>query len=383
MLGYVKNGNSRYAQVLKLLDQITLAHPGGIEYFRIDDNKKSIERNEFQKTSTSEFYTGKTSKIADAFSVGMPKSKPDGERLLVIVTDLLPDDGDVASVSKRMLEDYLKKDGQAVAIWGIRSEFDGLVYPPNNAPSYSYTSKSIEKGHPFYILLAGDYLSIVEFAKTLRSQGGDLFATQSKFTIFTPSQFIKMPTYLVDPKNDLPNGIDKRGNLTADDNFLMDVPEHQPVQLLEFSENGNKDKSSINYELDQQINPDTAMPSNLEPKYQTRKYNNDSEKPDFIPTATPQSLTLTSAVTNNKLNVELKLNPGTFPQGLYYTTVDLIPKTIVPPTTWADWNETGKKDGSKTEGLNDFLKTLSINTSAAMQTNPPVFARLCYGFKRN
>jgi hypothetical protein len=383
MLGYVKNSNSRYVKTLKLLDQITLAHNGGVEYFRLDDNKKKIGRAEFQKTAVSDFYTGQTSKIADAFNPISSTPTSSGNQLLVIVTDLQPDDGDVAIISKRMLEDYLKKDGQAVAIWGIKSEFDGLVYPPNNSPSYSFTTKSLEKGRPFYILMAGSYASIVEFGKTLRSQGGSLFAEQAQFTIFTPTQLVKSPAYLSAPKNDLPNGIDKRENLVADDKFPIDAPENQPVQLLEFGANSGDGGNGIKYELEYQPSPDTAVPTKLEPKYQSLKYNSNPEKPDFISAETPPSLTITSAVIKNKLAIELKINPTNFPQGLYYTTADLVAKTVAPPSGWTDWNDAGKKDGSKTQGLNDFLNTLSINTSSVMQSKPPVFARLCYGFKRN
>jgi hypothetical protein len=128
MVGYAKDSNSRYIQTLKLLDRVSLAASGGVEYARIDSGRKPIDRAEFQKSFGTSFYTGQTSKLADAFP-DLKTAK--GEQLIAVVTDLQPDDGDVNLVSKRMLEDYLKKDDYAVAIWGVRSEFDGKVYPPN------------------------------------------------------------------------------------------------------------------------------------------------------------------------------------------------------------------------------------------------------------
>lgn len=50
MVGYAKDGNSRYVQTLKLLDRVSLSAPGGVEYARIDTGRKSIDRAEFQKS---------------------------------------------------------------------------------------------------------------------------------------------------------------------------------------------------------------------------------------------------------------------------------------------------------------------------------------------
>ncbi len=47
MVGYAKDSNSRYVQTLKLLDRVSLAASGGVEYARIDSGRKSIDRPEF------------------------------------------------------------------------------------------------------------------------------------------------------------------------------------------------------------------------------------------------------------------------------------------------------------------------------------------------
>jgi hypothetical protein len=67
MVGYAKDSNSRYIQILKLLDRVSLAASGGVEYARIDSGRKPIDRAEFQKSFGTSFYTGQTSKLADAF----------------------------------------------------------------------------------------------------------------------------------------------------------------------------------------------------------------------------------------------------------------------------------------------------------------------------
>ncbi len=379
MVGYSKDSNSRYIQTLKLLDRVSLAAPGGVEYARIDSGRKPIDRAEFQKSFGTSFYTGQTSKLADAFP-DLKTAK--GEQLIAVVTDLQPDDGDVNLVSKRMLEDYLKKDGYAVAIWGVKSEFDGKVYPPNNAPAYAYSGKSATNGRPFYILLLGRYDAIADFAKTIRSaDSNSLLKDRSNLTIFTADRTIASPSYLTASQDNLPKGVSAPDSLSQD-RFLMENGE-QPIQFLEINENSNPDQQALKYTLKYQSNPDTAIPAQLEPRYNGRKYNEDPAKPDFIQSNNKQLIDISSSLVDDKLSVEMKFDAPKIDRGLYYITADLTARSIQAPPAWKEWDDGGKKDGSKTQGLNDFLNSLSINTTSLMKEKSPVVARLCYGIQRN
>jgi hypothetical protein len=379
MVGYAKDGNSRYVQTLKLLDRVSLAAPGGVEYARIDTGRKSIDRSEFQNSFSTSFYTGQTSRLADAFP-DLKTAK--GEQLIAVVTDMQPDDGDVNAVSKRMLEDYLKKDGYAVAIWGVRSEFEGKVYPPNNAPAYAFTGNSANNGRPFYILLLGRYEAIAEFAKTIRSaDSSNLLKDRSLLTIFTADRAIANPSYLAISQDNLPKGITSPDSLSQD-RFLMENGE-QPIHFLEVNENSNPDKQVLKYTLKYQANPDTAIPTQLEPRYQARKYNEEKEKPAFVDRSNKSLLDISSSLVDNKLGIEMRLDPEKIDRGLYYVTADLMARSIQAPAVWKEWDDGGKKDGSKTQGLNDFLNSLTINTASVMKDKPNVVARLCYGIQRN
>jgi hypothetical protein len=379
MVGYAKDANSRYVQTLKLLDRVSLAAPGGVEYARIDSGRKSIDRAEFQRSFGAGFYTGQTSRLADAFP-DLKTAK--GEQLIAVVTDLQPDDGDVNAVSKRMLEDYLKKDGYAVAIWGVRSEFEGKVYPPNNAPAYDFAGKSANNGRPFYILLLGRYEAIAEFAKTIRSaDDSSLLKDRSHLTIFTADRTIASPSYLTASQDNLPKGVSAPDSLSQD-RFSMEDGE-QPIQFLEVDENSNPDKKSLKYTLKYQANPDTAIPTQLEPKYQVRKYDREKDKPAFAESSNKSLVDISSSLVDDKLGIDMKFDPEKIDRGLYYITADLTARSIQAPAVWKEWDDGGKKDGSKTQGLNDFLNSLSINTTSVMKEKSPVVARLCYGIQRN
>jgi hypothetical protein len=380
MVGYAKNSNSRYVQTLKLLDRVSLATPGGVEYARIDSGRKSIDRAEFQNSFGTGFYTGQTSRLPDAFP-DLKTAK--GDQLIAVVTDLQPDNGDVNLVSKRMLDDYLKRDGYAVAVWGIRSEFEGKVYPPNNAPAYDYADKSSAKGRPFYILILGKYEAIVEFAKTIRSadSSSSLLKDRSPLTIFTADRAIVNPSYLAASQDNLPKGITSPDSLSQD-RFSMENGE-QPIQFLEVNENSNPDKQALKYTLKYQANPDTAAATQFETRYQVRKYNKEKEKPAFVDLSNKSLLDISSSLFDDKLGVEIKFDPEKIDRGLYYVTADLTARSIQAPAVWKEWDDGGKKDGSKTQGLNDFLNSLSINTTSVMKEKSPVVVRLCYGIQRN
>jgi hypothetical protein len=379
MVGYTKDLNSRYVKTLKLLDRVT---ENDAEYARIDNGRKSIGRNEFTKSFSTSFYTGQISKLADALP-DLKAAKED--KLLAIITDLQPDDGDIERVSKRIRQDYLNKAGYAVAIWGIRSEFEGKVYPPNNAPAYDYASKSADNGRPFYILFLGKYEAIADLAKTLRDPNTDkdgLLKNNSYLTIFTADRAIASPSYLkIGQEDNLPQGFRSPSSLSQD-RFSVENGD-QPIQFLEIDENSNPDKQSLKYAIEYRTNPDTAIPTQLEPRYRASKYNEERDKPAFVDKNISLADLSSSSIDNNKLNIEMKLDPAKIDRGLYYLTVDLNARSIQVPTAWKEWDDSGKKDGSKTQGLSDFLNSLSINTASVMKEKPSVAARLCYGIQRN
>jgi hypothetical protein len=114
-----------------------------------------------------------------------------------------------------------------------------------------------------------------------------------------------------------------------------------------------------------------------------RKYNSDLSKPEFAVGNSTKLLELTPTFANNQLSAEAKFDPAKIESGLYYLTVDLTATGINTPQSWANWNDFGKKDGAKTQGLSDFLDSLSINTTTVMKEKSPVVARLCYGIQRD
>jgi hypothetical protein len=383
MLGYVKTPGSRYLQVVKLLDSLALSNAGGVTYARLDDGGKALNREEFQKAQSPVFYTGKTNRTSDALNeqpIATSKNdkavKEQPEKFIAIVTDLQQDDGDIKITSKRILDNYLKKDGYAVAVWGFKSEFNDYVYPLNNSAKFTYASKDIASGRPFYLLLVGKYEAIANFAKELRAQAGTLVSDHNQLTIFSPSQAAQDAVYLNEPK-DLPNGITAPKSLSLG-GFAIDDGD-QPMSFLKIKDDV---RSKIKYSLPWKPTSDLASPRSLEAVTTITKYS--SDKKDFADGGIGASdFKVTSQFDNKNVNLEVELNQAAFETGLYYAKSDLRVTGLQIPTSWDGWDDSTGKNGAKTEGLKDFLGSLGLNAAAVMKEKPLTVGRLCYGIQKN
>jgi hypothetical protein len=375
MLGFVKTTGSRYLQIIKLLDSLSLSNAGGVEYARLDDGGKVISRSEFQQAQGVGFYTGKTNRTADMLNGTTAKDK--SEKLLAIITDLQQDDGDIKLTSKKILDNYLKKPGYAVAVWGFKSEFNDYIYPLHNIPKFSYASNDIAAGRPFYLLLVGRHESIISFAKELRSQAGVLLDAHNQLTIFSPGYATQEVVYLNEAK-ELPTGITAPRSLSLG-GFAIDDG-NQPMAFLEMKD---AEKSKIQYSLPWKLTSDLAVPRSLEANTSIIKY--DGEQKDFVPdtSLSKGDFKVSSKSDNQKIDVELEINPGAFVRGLYYAKTDLQAIGLQTPTSWDAWDDPTGKNGAKTEGLKDFLVSLGLNASAVMKEKPLTVARLCHGIQKN
>jgi hypothetical protein len=376
MLGFAKTTGSRYLQIIKLLDSLTLSNAGGVEYARLDDGGKVISRSEFQQAQSVGFYNGKTNRTADMLNGATAKDK--SEKLVAIITDLQQDDGDIKLTSKKILDNYLKKPGYAVAVWGFKSEFNDYIYPLHNIPKFPYASKDIATGRPFYLLLVGRHESIVSFAKELRGQAGALFSdAHNQLTIFSPGYATQDVVYLNEPK-DLPTGITAPRSLSLN-GFAIDDG-NQPMAFLEMKD---AEKSKIQYSLPWKLTSDLAAPRSLETSTSIVKY--DAEQKDFAvdTNLSKGDFRVISKSDDKKIDVDLEINPAGFTRGLYYAKTDLQAIGLQTPTSWDAWDDPTGKNGAKTEGLKDFLGSLGLNASAVMKEKPLTVARLCHGIQKN
>lgn len=376
MAGFVKNSNSRYHKVLELLDNITLVNPGQVEYIRVAETVKKIARAEFQQAKIPGFYTGKTNKIADVLETSIPKT----EKLVMIVTDLQQDDGDTKQATKKLVDNYLQRPGYGVAVWGFKSEFDGLVYPPNSASPYPYAAANLETGHPFYVLLVGKVSTINDFTKQLRAQGGALLGDpHNQLSIFSPDRLVEEVTYLQGEPKDLPENYTVPPSLLLNGVALKDGG--QPIGLLEIGSRA-VGKAQIRYSLPTKTAKDTGSAWLTQVSTTVKKYDGQNSF-GVDSTVKPTDFQVTPEVTDRSFNLSLEINSDTFTNGLYYVTSDVQVTAVKTPNQWDAWNDVSRKNGAKTEGLKEFLDSLSAGVSSLTKTKPVTVARLCHGLQKN
>ncbi len=382
MLGYVKPSNSKYSQTLDLLDAVLLAQQSKPDYFRLEADLKPIQREGVVDAQKSGFYTATSSPIAKALDAGSKTGKgenADADRLVAIVTDLQPDRGDVNLIGKQILDRYLKKPGYAVAIWGIKSEFDGKVYPPDNAASFEYNTKgkSTDKGRPFYILIAGPQVTINNLVKQVKSKGGSLFASDNEFTLLSSSYSIDKIAYAQELK-EAPTGFSTPTTLKAEDGKIIEDG-GQPVRFLELSNRAEAQK--IKFEFDNNLNSEAISNLKIDPVIAIQVY--DPEQKKFIDSSDTTSLKLESEVTKSSLTLGVNLNPEKLKSGTYYLNADLQVADSDVSKHWSQWNDLSGKDGAKTQGLSNFMRSLNTNISTLNQNKKPTVARLCLAIQKN
>jgi hypothetical protein len=376
MAGFAKNSNSRYNKVLELLDNITLVNSGQVEYARVAENVKKMSRAEFQQAKTPSFYTGKTNKIADVLETTAPKT----EKLAMIVTDLQQDDGDTKQATKKLIDNYLQNPGYGVAVWGFKSEFDGLVYPPNSSSPYSYQAATLDKGHPFYILLVGKVANINDFTQQFRTQGGTLLGDpHHQLSIFSPDRLVEEISYLQGEPKDLPENYSVPPSLLLNGVTLKDGG--QPIGLLEVGARA-VGKAKLKYTLAAKTAKDTVSVWITQVSTTVKKFDGQSSF-GVDSTIKPTDFQVNPEVTEQNFNLNLDINSDAFSNGLYYVTSDVQVTAVKTPSQWDAWNDVSSKNGAKTAGLKEFLDSLSVGVSSLTKAKPVTIARLCHGIQKN
>jgi hypothetical protein len=378
MLGYVTTPNSRYSQTLNLLDSI-IGKKEGTEFFRVEAERKQIERPGV-KAQQAGFYTGTSSLIAKAFEQNIKGKggKEDPNQLIAVITDLQPDSGDVNLIGQH-IDRYLKKDGYAVAIWGIKSEFEGKVYPPNNAPAFNYSTKGkgIDKGRPFYILIAGPEAAINNLITQVKNNGGSLFDKNSELTVFSPSHSIDKIAYAKKLK-EAPTGFTMPETLYAGGKNINE--EEQPVQLLELSDRTEAQK--IEFDFDSNISSDVLSTLKLDPAMTLSSY--DTEQKKFVDTKDQSAFKLEPKISGDRMALSLNIKPEDLKKGTYYINADLqVADVVNAPKNWAKWDDATGKDGSKTQDLNNFIRNINISMSDITKGQKTTVARLCLAIQKN
>lgn len=402
MYGYVKNNaNTRYINTLKLLD--TVLHVGkqsrsqvSTEYYRVGETKiQPITPNQYQQARTGDFYTGKNPDFPPVNSkLDVAIVKPQAEdQLLILITDLDQEGRDQNKLNKAIQQTYLKQSqpGQAIAVLGIKSEFNHTVYSIDKDvyPDFLYKTlgKDPEDFRPFYVLFMGSYQDIMHYYDKMQRKNPDLI-NASKFSVFYPDSIEQQTATLKNLPNQLPQDI-RRPNSLKSGSVVVEVAS-PPYEILE-----------IHPRIDATTNPSISYSANFNTLEHTPKidvqsistetkvlaYDPNSEK--FTPSNNNslKSIINTSDwdITNNQLKFTNTLNLKSIPSsGIYLVKINALAKKLSDEPWWLEWDRQSKvsdTDGSKTYNLLNFMQNLKLTTTDLIEE--PAIGHFCYAIQKN
>lgn len=154
MSGYVKgNANTAYINAVKTMESTIKSNwkEESVTFVKFGDSNKTLKREEFLAFEKVDFYQEKDTSLQKVVN-GIKDDK-----LSIIVTDLFQTNQDIESVGYALKEKVFTKAGKAIAIVGIKSQFEGVIYDiGRNLNSQEYkTTADPGSFRPFYMMLIG------------------------------------------------------------------------------------------------------------------------------------------------------------------------------------------------------------------------------------
>ena len=193
MSGFVSNGaNTKYMEAIRILD--SSASTGWVEsktkinYFRFGIKSEPVSRDVYLSSLKAEFYDPSNPVLAVS-QIDKVITSAEKDNISVIVTDLYQKGTDVTLVRNALREQYLRQ-GYAVGVLGIKSEFNGTIYDvgtQNTSFQYNTQGKSLSKFHPFYVVILGSYKDVTHYYEKLKISGKEKqIINDDSFVIFYP-----------------------------------------------------------------------------------------------------------------------------------------------------------------------------------------------------
>ena len=441
MLGYVGVPNSRYSKTLEAVDQaFSLSSTNSsqlikVSYFRTGYNTSTseslqlLDRSQFQKSQEREFYTGRDNPLFPPISSQVNKAieslSGGGEKLIVLVSDMGQDDGDVTSILQAIRSNiFLSKDNEktednektdnALAIVGIKSEFNGEVYSPVNPNQYfvySTAEKSQDSYRPFYLLIAGSSSDVQYFLNklevSLKSLAPDVFQNSNSPTdtpdtrkginalessLFDPNLLpaLTLKTATVELERTKENRGKIREVYALQSRDLKwrrsESSASKALQILTnkpFSQSYQISLPGNNQNFQGLVNPVSPLSLDAESSVQSFEPSSDT----FIETTESPGITIENlnlkAHNPLQLSFDFKIDPtNLIISNIYFYQFRFRAKELTPHHWWQQWDspdspEPNSSKGDKTYKLLSFLTGLNNLTANFMETG-----ELCYAIQR-
>ena len=403
MQGFVAPSSTHYTRICPYLESVIVSgwRDETVSFFRFGERVEPINRNTYLQVGDESFYQTdigiktyieKIIENEDPFKPPMEGSntfedrteidvnnipeegtKTDSteSRLVVIVTDLFQDNGDINRLVPELKEKCIKK-GVDVGLFGLRSQFDGTVYDIGIGEGSSMPHRSspgdTKTFRPFYLLALGKYADIAHYFDRLIANG------------FSEAETIIFSRYLVSPLLSFDGAkIEDLENLIGDT-----IAKKPDSRLKEYRIRNKKEPSKISAKMKYELLPHAmSFDSNIfdsSPDVEHNRPNSDRKKE--ISQAAKECLGVTSTSAKNgngnELIVDFELDSRVLPRRtVYLYKVALHPKidTYQVPEWCSEWDMGTGRNGAKTLNLVNFVDGL---TDIAVSEHQPKIAQFYF-----
>ena len=166
MAGYVDfSSTTIYCESIKNIERTVTStwKKDSVRYFKFGDGINNIDRNSFLSSNDVGFYQETDTSIQKVVD------NIDGKRMSIIVTDLFQTNQDIDSLVKSLKSKCFSDERMAMALIGIKSQFNGTIYDVGkNLMSFTYkTTSETASYRPFYIIVLGKENDVSSFARNL------------------------------------------------------------------------------------------------------------------------------------------------------------------------------------------------------------------------
>ncbi len=410
MQGFVVPSSTRYTQICPYLESVIVSgwEDEKIDFFRFGEQVEPIDRNGYLQAGHADFYeqeniyretfiqkiidyedqraddqidTNSTPEASTGIEVDItPEAstevavsteeiedrREEGE-LVVIVTDLFQDRGDINLLVAQLKEKYIQ-NGLEVGLLGLRSQFDGTVYDTGigQAPlPYQSDPNNSETFRPFYLLVLGKHTNIAHYFDKLITSG------------FSEAETVIFSRYLVSPLLSFGDAqIEKLENLVRDT-----IAKKPDSRLKEYRIRERNEPSKISAKMKYELLP-YVMPfdsNTFEPSADVDHNRTDSSRRSEISQAAQNCLEVTSTFGNgDELIVDFELDSRVLArETAYLYKVALHPRidTYQVPEWCSEWDMGTGRNGAKTLNLVNFVDGL---TQITVREHQPKIAQFYF-----
>lgn len=375
MLGFVSGNGTRFAQAIDTVSALIAAKglTNQTSFWRLGSNgtiqkPQKISETQFLDARSPQFFcTGAVSKYPCVTStlsqlLEIPISSPQ-DRLDVLLTDLEPDSGAIATLAKRYSQLIKSYPDYKIMLLGIKGQFNGTIYPAQNGAfkPFWYSSEALpidRKGRPFYVLLSGPTSAVDNFVEAFKKMPMGVSQALRASIFTTPGNKEDIITLDNTASWGWPTNRACLSEITA---FDRKIPSNPSQWLL-----GSIESACLGKPFDLQLKSVTSnrLPTSVIPLTQIE--------------LSPQSggyRLLSSEVSNGRLVVGLKINPkllsSTEPIAIH------VSNQTLNSALWSDWDSgISNPSGHTTQNLLLFINSLQA-ISPKSADRPAI--KLCLG----